>query len=293
MAVELVVVSGKGGTGKTSIAASLVALASRELKIAISDCDVDAANLHLLLNPKVKTEEKFSGSKVALIDLEKCTQCRLCEENCRFNAIRDFKVDELACEGCGVCVEVCPNGAATLTNRDSGRIYVSETRYGPMVHARLNPGESNSGKLVAHVRHRVRKLAEADGSRLIVSDGPPGIGCPVISTLTGASFALLVAEPTASGLHDLERILRLTRHFRGVKPLVAVNMWDVNPEVSEAIEAFCLREKVEVLGRIPFDRTAAEAAANCMPLVEYAEDSPAAVELRKLWERLKAALGNL
>ncbi|MHC1589478.1 MAG: ATP-binding protein [Candidatus Hecatellaceae archaeon] len=292
MIKELVVVSGKGGTGKTSITASLAALASKAgLKLTLADCDVEASNLPLLLNPEARREEAFSGSKVASIDLEKCTRCMVCEENCRFKAIKEFKVDELLCEGCGVCVQLCPAEAVKLKDRDSGRLYASETRYGPLIHARLNPGEANSGKLVTLVRYRARQVAAERGGQIILSDGPPGIGCPVISSITGVDFALLVAEPTVSGLHDLRRILELVRHFKEVKPMVAVNMWNVNPKVSEEISVFCFNEGLELVGKIAFDGTVAEAAAGRKPVVEYAPRCKASEELRKLWGRVKSLTG--
>ncbi|MHC1586616.1 MAG: ATP-binding protein [Candidatus Hecatellaceae archaeon] len=287
MTVELVVVSGKGGTGKTSIAASLASLAAQREKIVVVDCDVDASNLHLLLSPKVEREERFSGSKLAWIDPEKCTGCGLCEEYCRFNAVRPPRVDEFSCEGCGVCQFICPVEAVKLKERNSGLLYVSTTRYGPMCHARLNPGESNSGKLVALVRYHAKQIASKEGLNLILSDGPPGVGCPTISSLTGANYALLVAEPTASGLHDLRRILSLTRHFKGLKPLAVVNQWDINPEVSRRIEAFCREEDVELLGMIPFDRRVVEAAVNRLPVVEYASDSPASKEIKNIWYKME------
>ncbi|RLI24510.1 MAG: (4Fe-4S)-binding protein [Candidatus Hecatellales archaeon] len=291
MVRELVVVSGKGGTGKTSIAASLASLASEDFKLSLADCDVEASNLPILLNPEVRGEEKFSGSKLASIDLERCTRCMRCEEECRFDAIRELRVDELACEGCGVCVYVCPAGAVELRDRDSGLLYLSETRYGPLAHARLNPGESNSGKLVALVRHRARQAALERGASLILSDGPPGVGCPAISSITGVDFALVVAEPTLSGLHDLKRILELLSHFRAVKPLIAVNMWDINPEISEEIKAFCMGEGLDLVGMIPFDKMVAEAAAQRKPVVEYAPNGRASLELKKLWREVKTVTG--
>ena len=287
---ELAVVSGKGGTGKTTITASLVSLAHREVKLAITDCDVDASNLHLLLNPKVEAEEKFSGSKTAEIDLEKCVNCGVCEGSCRFGAIRELRVDPLACEGCGVCVYICPVKAVKLKEKISGYLYISSTAYGPMCHARLLPGESNSGRLVALVRHHARKIASERRLELIVSDGAPGVGCPVISTLTGVDYALLVAEPTASGLHDFKRILGLVQHFGRIKPLALINVWDLNPEVSKSIADYCNSSGVRLLGFIPFDEKAAEAATERKPLVEYAPKSPASNELKAVWETLSGII---
>jgi MinD superfamily P-loop ATPase len=283
---ELAIVSGKGGTGKTTITASLIALAHRKIKLVIADCDVDASNLHLLLNPQVEVKEKFSGSKVAEIDLDKCVDCGVCEGSCRFDAIRRLKVDPLACEGCGVCVYICPVKAVKLKDRVSGYLYVSKTVYGPMCHADLLPGESNSGRLVALVRHHARKIASEKKIELIVSDGAPGVGCPVISTLTGVNYAAIVAEPTASGLHDFKRILGLIRHFRKIKPLALINVWDINPDVSKTLVDYCQSNGIKLLGLIPFDEKAVEAAVERKPLTEYAPKSSASNELKAVWENL-------
>jgi len=207
---EIVVLSGKGGTGKTSMVASFAALAQNKV---LADCDVDAADLHLLLKPKVKEEKEFWSGQVAFIDEDKCTECGLCQELCHFGAIKDFKVDPISCEGCGFCYQVCPVDAITMKDSMSGHSFISETKYGYLCHARLGIAQENSGKLVALVRQNAKLIAERENLDYIITDGPPGIGCPVISSLSGASLALLVTEPTLSGIHDLERVIGVCRHF--------------------------------------------------------------------------------
>jgi len=289
---ELVVISGKGGTGKTSVSASIISLASSTLKLVAADCDVDASTLHVLLKPRVKQEEKFSGSKVARIDKGKCIKCMACQSVCRFDAINDLGVDIYSCEGCGVCAFICPVDAITLEDRDSGRIFVSETKYGPMCHAELLPGESNSGKLVSLVKQYARKIAEDEKRELIVVDGPPGIGCPVISSIAGADLLLIITEPTMSGLHDLRRAINLAQFFRMTKIFVAINMWDINPEMTTEIVKACADEKVEVLAKLPFDKKVVDAVVNRMPAVEFDSTSPFSQEVKQLWDSLFSLLST-
>ena len=242
---EVVILSGKGGTGKTSIVGSFAALAQNKV---LADCDVDAADLHLLLSPSIKQENEFWSGQVAFIDEEKCTQCGLCQDVCRFDAIDDFKIDPISCEGCGFCSHICPVEAITMKESLSGRWFISDTKYGPLVHARLGIAQENSGKLVALVRQHAKQIAERDGLDYIISDGPPGIGCPVISSLSGANLALLVTEPTLSGIHDLERVLGVCRHF-DIPALVCVNKYDLNTDNTRQIEDYCLNLGVEVAAR--------------------------------------------
>jgi len=284
---EVVVLSGKGGTGKTSIVGSLAALAKNKV---LADCDVDAADLHLLLKPRLKKEAEFWSGQVAVIDPERCTQCGLCPELCRFNAIKDFRVDPVSCEGCGFCSRICPAEAITMKENMSGYWFVSDTKYGPLVHARLGIAQENSGKLVAVVRQQARKIAESEGEDLIISDGPPGIGCPVISSLSGASLALLVTEPTLSGMHDLERVLGVCRHF-GVAALVCINKCDLNEENARQIESQCLSQGVEIVGRIPFDNIVSQSIAQGVPLVEYSKGEVSR-EIERMWRALSARLRN-
>ena len=276
---EVVVLSGKGGTGKTIIVGSFAAIAKSKL---LTDCDVDAADLHLLLQPTIREEHEFWSGQVALIDGEKCTQCGLCQELCRFKAIDDFRVDAVSCEGCGFCSYICPVEAITMKENLAGQWSISDTRYGPLVHARLGIAQENSGKLVATVRQQAREMAEKLGLDYTITDGPPGIGCPVISSLSGASLALLVTEPTLSGIHDLERVLGVCHHF-GVQALVCINKCDINEDNTHQIEDYCLTQGVEVAARIPFDNVVTEAMVHGLPVVEYSQNG-VSHQIEVLWE---------
>ena len=275
---EVVVLSGKGGTGKTSIVGSLAALAERKV---LADCDVDAADLHLLLSPSVKQENEFWSGQVARIDPDKCTQCGLCQELCRFHAIKDYTVDPVSCEGCGFCSHICPVEAITMRENLAGHWFVSDTKYGPLVHARLGIAQENSGKLVAVVRQQAKRIAEERDLDYIISDGPPGIGCPVISSLSGANLAMLVTEPTLSGMHDLERVFGVCRHFN-VPAAVCINKYDFNDENTIAIHNYCREKGVEVAAMIPFDNVVTEALVRGVPVVEYS-DGRVSREIKRLW----------
>jgi len=283
---KMTILSGKGGTGKTTVTASFAALSENAV---FADCDVDASNLHLLLKPNFRETIEFRGLKLAVINPDRCTRCGLCEEKCRFNAIHGFEVDPIHCEGCGVCVEVCPVAAIDFVERICGHAYISETRYGPMSHARLKPGMENSGKLVTLVRQNARRLAEDGGHDLVLVDGPPGIGCPVIASLADIDKGLVVVEPTLSGIHDLERALGLLEHFK-VEPLVCVNKRDLNDENTGAIKRFCSKIKVDVVGLVPFDPTVTRAMVAGQPVVEYAPHSPASTAINEMWEGVKSHL---
>ena len=282
---EVVILSGKGGTGKTSIVGSFAAIAENKV---MADCDVDAADLHLLLAPSVKEEKEFRSGQVAVIDEEKCTQCGLCQDVCRFDAITDFEVDPISCEGCGFCSHICPVEAISMKESLSGFWFTSNTKYGPLVHARLGIAQENSGKLVALVRQRAKEIAESDGLDYIISDGPPGIGCPVISSLSGANLALLVTEPTLSGIHDLERVLGVCHHF-GIPALVCINKCDINEDNTRQIENYCLNQGVAVAARIPFDNVVTEALVLGQPVVEYS-DSKVTQEILRLWQKVTEVL---
>jgi MinD superfamily P-loop ATPase len=284
---EVVVLSGKGGTGKTSVVGSLAALSRGKV---LADCDVDAADLHLLLKPRVKKETEFWSGQVACIDEERCTQCGLCQELCRFDAIKDLKVDPVSCEGCSFCFHICPAEAITMEENLSGYWFISDTRYGPLVHARLGIAQENSGKLVAQVRQQAKQIAEERNLDYIISDGPPGIGCPVISSLSGANLALLVTEPTLSGIHDLERVLGVCRHF-GIMAIVCINKYDLNEENTRQIESYCLSQEIRVAARIPFDNAVTEAMVRGVPVVEYS-DGKVSREIEKLWGAISQILGN-
>ncbi len=278
---ELVIISGKGGTGKTSITASFASLAASAV---LADCDVDAADLHLVLAPTVQRRETFTSGHAAEIRSADCTRCGLCETLCRFGAIRDFTVDPLACEGCGVCVEFCPEKAIDFPEQDCGEWFASATRCGDMVHAHMKPGAENSGKLVSLVRREARVLAEQQNSNYLLVDGPPGIGCPVIASITGADAVLVVSEPTLSGEHDLKRVLELTNHFK-IPAMVCINKWDINPEMTERIEASALALGAKPVGRVPYDAAVTAAQINARTLMEESNEG-AAKAVRQTWSRI-------
>ena len=283
---EVVVLSGKGGTGKTSIVASLAALAKSKV---MADCDVDAADLYLLLKPITQERQEFWSGQVAFIDEEKCTQCGLCQEVCRFEAIEDFKVDPVSCEGCSFCHQVCPEEAITMTENLSGDWFISETCYGPLVHARLGVAQENSGKLVALVRQQAKLLAERQEIDYIISDGPPGIGCPVISSLSGANLAVIVTEPTLSGIYDMDRVIGVCRHF-AVPATVCINKYDINEDNTRQIESYCLSQGIRLATKIPFDNVVTEALVQGLPVVEYSDNS-VSQQIRALWQDVSRALG--
>ncbi|SFQ98419.1 ATP-binding protein [Desulfoscipio geothermicus] len=282
---EITVISGKGGTGKTSVTASFAVLAENHV---ITDCDVDAANLHLLLAPEIMEVKKYWGMPRVEINAAKCTGCGLCETLCRYDAVSGGAVDKLLCEGCLVCYHACPAGAMRPVENLAGEWYLSRTRYGPFVHARLGVAQDNSGKLVARVRQRARDLAEKTGRNLIITDGPPGIGCPVISALGGTDLALVVTEPTLSAMHDLVRVLDLAAHF-GVRAAVCINKWDINPDNCRAVEDTCRDMNVPVLGRIPYDPAFMAAALEKKPVIKMT--STVVNDIISLWDCVKKELG--
>lgn len=281
MVKQITVLSGKGGTGKTSLVGSLAALTK---KTVMTDCDVDAPDLHLLLKPEILQTEELKASRVAVMDEEKCIQCGKCEELCRFNAIEKLVIDTVLCEGCGVCVYVCPVEAVELRETISGYAFISRTKYGSMSHARLNPGEENSGKLVSLVRQNAKKIAETENCELIINDGPPGIGCPVIAAVGGVDIGLIVVEPTLSGIHDMKRALGLLSHFK-TPSLVCVNKYDINEENTDRIVEFCRSNGVEVVGKIPFDPLVTEAMVAGKSIVEYSPKSRVSEAIAELWKR--------
>lgn len=279
---EVTLISGKGGTGKTSLAGSFAALSSNAV---FTDCDVDAANLSLILRPVIQETHEFKASKEAFIRDEQCSRCGLCRDLCRFGAIsKDFRVDPLFCEGCGVCYYACPDKAIDFEEVASGKWFISQTPYGPLVHARLGIAEENSGKLVTLVRNRAKEMARDENRNLIITDGPPGIGCPVIASLAGLSVALVVTEPTLSGAHDLERVLAVCRHF-GVSACVCINRSDLDAENTHKIEEYCRRLAVPVVGKVPFDKVVTEAMVKGLSVVEYS-DGTVSREIKKIWEEI-------
>ena len=282
---EIVVISGKGGTGKTSITAAFAHLAGNAM---LCDLDVDAPDLHLLLQPVVHEEHAFHSGHGAVIDAEACTNCGLCAGLCRFGAVRQgpraCQVDPLRCEGCKVCVQFCPAGAIGFTEKHCGQWYASTMRFGPIIHAQLFPGQENSGRLVALLKKEARQRAQALGLILMLCDGAPGIGCPVISSLSGASLAVVVTEPTPSGRHDLERVAELCRHFR-IPVAVIVNKYDLNIQNSADIEDYCHSQGHTVLGLLPHDEVVVRAMVQGKCVTEL-PTTPFSEALCSIWEQI-------
>jgi len=289
----MTVVSGKGGTGKTTCLASFVALAShtQDTQPVIADCDVDASNLYLLLHPDDYESGVFMGAKVAVRDEEACTRCGLCERTCRFDAITVDAIDEMACEGCGACVVACPMEALRLEPIEVGHWYLGETRHGPMAHARLLPAAESSGRLVTLVRQKAENLALERGLGLVLIDGPPGLGCTTTAALADVDLALIVAEPTLSGMHDMARQVDLINHF-GLSAAVVINKWDINAANAEQLREYCASRGLPVVGEVPWDPTVTDALSAQVPLVEH-NDGPAAQAVRAAWANLGALLGDL
>jgi len=283
---EFVVISGKGGTGKTSITAAFASLAENAV---FADCDVDAADLHLILKPKVKKTMSFHGLKIASIDKDKCIDCKKCYNHCKFEAIdEEINLIKERCEGCSVCAYVCPVKAIQMIDRDSGFSYMSETRFGPMAHAVLKTAEEASGKLVTVVRNNAKTLAEEKKKDLIIIDGPPGIGCPVISSITGVDLVLIVTEPTLSAIHDLERILDVAAHFE-IPAVVCINKYDINIKNTEKIEQYCIEKNIDVVGKLPYDIVVTEAMVNEKTVIEYSKGSFSNLII-EMWNNIRGRL---
>ena len=288
---ELVVISGKGGTGKTSITAAFAALARNAV---LADCDVDAADLHLVLGPRVLETQDFVGGKRARINPAECNGCGTCADVCRFEAVRRtegadaldgrYVIDAIACEGCGVCAAYCPRRAIAFEDCVNGRWYISQTRFGPMVHAELGIAEENSGKLVTLIRREARRIAEEQGKELLIVDGSPGIGCPVIASITGADAVLVVTEPTLSGRHDLGRVAQLAAHLR-VRAMVCINKADLNAEIAQEIERDAKERGIAAAGRIRYTDAFTKAQMRQCSIVEC-DDGPAAEDTRNLWSKV-------
>jgi len=287
MICEITILSGKGGTGKTSVTAALAQIAGNAV---FSDCDVDASDLHLLLTPEIKEEHEFAGGRKAWINPAKCISCGICQDACRFDAIHKinghaFYVNPFQCEGCRLCERICPASAITSSEPMNNRWFVSETRFGTMVHARMAPGEENSGKLVTAVREKARELAEDSGYDYIINDGPPGIGCPVIASLTGVNKVLMVIEPTKSGLHDMERLSELTRKF-GIRTYALINKADLHPGLTASVSNRLKELEISCLGEIPFDENFVKAMVSGQTILEYVPDSASSLIIREAWNAL-------
>ncbi len=283
MMKQIVVISGKGGTGKTVITGAFAALAKNHV---MADCDVDAADLHLLLQPKIKFRQDFRSGLSAVIDKKVCQQCGKCITACRFNAISDgFVIDHVSCEGCGFCSHICPVGAIKMEENLAGEWFISQTRFGPMVHAKLGIAQENSGKLVSLVRKQAKELALKTNCDWVIIDGAPGIGCPVIASLSGIDCAVVVTEPTLSGLHDALRVIEVTEHFNVPSRLV-INKYDLNPDMSEKIEEHCAKNGISLIGKVRFDKIVVEAMVEGKTIMEYG-DTPVKDEIRGIWEKLQ------
>jgi MinD superfamily P-loop ATPase len=283
---EITIISGKGGTGKTSVVASFAALAENKV---MADADVDAADLHLILDPEIRHEEDFKGGRFAVIDPDRCTECGECLNRCQFNAISpDFVVNKIDCEGCGVCVHFCPVDAIDFPQSVCGKWYISESRFGPMVHAHLGIAEENSGLLVSLVRNQAKVLAEDRGFDTVIVDGPPGIGCPVIASITGTSLVLIVTEPTLSGLHDLERVGGLAAYFK-IPTLACINKFDLNEEMSERVADYCEKNGIELVGHIPYDTEVTRAMVAGQSVVEFSKGRVSEA-MKEIWHRVDGYL---
>lgn len=295
---QLVIVSGKGGTGKTSLVASFAHLASHHsprARAVFADADVDAANLELVLAPDPRESHEFWGKSIAEIDPHRCEGCGICHNVCRFDAVLGppaqgdsvfyYRVDPLACEGCAACFYQCPVQAIRMVPQLAGQWFYSETPYGPLFHAALRPAQENSGKLVSLVKQQALRHAENAGYDLLIVDGPPGIGCPAISAVSGADLALIVAEPSVAGIHDLHLVLELTAHFH-IPTLVCINKADIHPQGAAQIESFCAEHDIEVVGSIPFDPSVSEAITRGLPVTVFRPSSPASQHIERIWQRL-------
>jgi len=282
---EITILSGKGGTGKTSVTAALASVASQAV---FCDNDVDAADLHLIFLPENTEEHRFFSGYKALIDPERCRQCGICEDHCRFDAIHlnasgRLEINPFQCEGCRLCERVCPYEAIRSVRHDHNFWYVANTRFGPLVHARMGPGEENSGKLVSQVRRRARELAQESGAEWIINDGPPGIGCAAIASLSGTDLVLMVIEPSRSGLHDARRLLELCQSFSKLKVVALINKYDLNSQLSHEIETFLEENHVPLLARLPFDSEVVAAMAASESMVEHHPDAAFSASIKKLW----------
>ena len=283
---QVVIISGKGGTGKTVLTGSFAALAK---DIVIADCDVDAADLHLLLQPKIKKKYEFHSGYLPTINSSLCVQCGKCRELCRFDAIsKYYKINKVNCEGCAFCSYICPEKAITMEENNAGEWYISETRFGPLVHAKLGIAEESSGKLVSCVRKKAKEIAEAKRAYFILIDGTPGIGCPVIASLSGVDLAIVITEPSISGLHDAQRVIKVANHFN-VPVKMVINKYDLNPVVSQKIEEYAQENNIQLLGKVSFDKKVVKSVVNGETVIEYGE-SKAKNEIITIWNLLQSEL---
>ncbi len=290
--MELAVISGKGGTGKSNLAASLVSL---DASVILADCDVDAANQHILFQPRVFEEETFTGSENAVIDPDQCTNCGICFNYCRFGAIehtaQHTQISEIFCDGCAFCATVCPEDAISMHKQSKSRLYTGDFRYGEMVYGILAPGEENSGKLVNLVKARARNLARKKQIQHIIIDGPPGLGCPVISSISGATDVVVVCEPSLTAIHDLIRVLELLQTY-DLRVWIVINKFDLNLALTRHIEELCLHRQVTLAGNIPFDEAVVEGMTQCKTIMEHDPGSPAGQAVKSIYHRIFTGKSN-
>ena len=284
---EITILSGKGGAGKTSVAAAIASLTKNAV---FCDNDVDAADLHLIFDPQIKEEHEFSSGSKAVIDPEKCSICGLCMEHCRFNAIHLNEdgipeVNPFQCEGCRLCERICPEQAITSIQLNNNKWFVSETRFGPLVHARMGAGEENSGRLVTEIRKKAREIAIEKAADYIINDGPPGIGCPVIASVTGTGKVLLVIEPSLSGLHDAKRLHQLVKSFK-IPVAAVINKFDINEEITRKAENFLKENQIRLLGKIPYDTLLVESIVNKQTILEFAPENEISKTIKSIWQQL-------
>jgi MinD superfamily P-loop ATPase len=293
---QLVILSGKGGTGKTSLVAAFAHLAHEGpsfVHVVLADADVDAANLELVLRPKRMKTYEFVGGSVATIDPDRCLDCGVCKQVCRFDAIHmvndSYSVDPIACDGCAACVYQCPEAAIEMKAQTVGQWFHSESPYGPLFHADLRPAQENSGKLVTLVKQNARLLAMDEGYPLIIVDGPPGISCPVISAVAGADMVLIVTEPSSAGVHDMRRVLQLVQHFR-LPAIVCINKADIYVDCTNEIEDYCEQHQIEVIGKIPYDEAVTWAMIQGDPITSFRSTAPASQAIKQIWMKIASRL---
>jgi MinD superfamily P-loop ATPase len=285
---EITVISGKGGAGKTSITAALASVANN---IVLCDNDVDAADLHIITKPTIEKKEVFKGGLFAQIETDRCAGCGTCAEYCRYDAIalnsnNEYEVNKWQCEGCGLCEKICPDAAIIINQSIRNYWYISKTRFGKMVHAEMQPGEENSGKLVSKVRNIAREEAMVQKASYIVNDGPPGVGCSAISSVTGADLVVLVAEPTVSGLHDIQRLVELVEGF-GITMIAVINKSTLHQESTEIMENYFSTKGIPVVAKIPFDKSMVKALLELKTIVEYDPSGEIAGEIKKIWQYIE------